>query len=379
MTREATTSRSEEAMTDRPSSLLWEEARDRETREEIYRFRYEQYFFRREYLPGTDHDGRRVWLPHDDVSRHFLLRTQEGRIVAVGTATPADAPAVCDEWRTMLELDALHDILGLTTIISRVIVAAEERNGPLFGQMCLRLASLLLEEGFRFAVHYCAPAVVSLYERLGYRIYGRGKNLESGAFRLPMMLVADDVEHLRRVRSPLRRAVGGGDTLATGDVLAKSAETIGDYDLLLFGRHASDGETAQTGPVTAAFLGIPQITLATSLDVQDGWAVCTRDTEDSTELVRAKLPALVTVCAEINEPRYATGAGIMNALKKPRATLDCKDLEADPTRCGIPGSPSDTKRLFEPKRDKIDTSIFSGDAAEIARQFVDMLESQHLI
>lgn len=211
MTREATTSRSEEAMTDRPSSLLWEEARDRETREEIYRFRYEQYFFRREYLPGTDHDGRRVWLPHDDVSRHFLLRTQEGRIVAVGTATPADAPAVCDEWRTMLELDALHDILGLTTIISRVIVAAEERNGPLFGQMCLRLASLLLEEGFRFAVHYCAPAVVSLYERLGYRIYGRGKNLESGAFRLPMMLVADDVEHLRRVRSPLRRAVGGGD------------------------------------------------------------------------------------------------------------------------------------------------------------------------
>ena len=149
--------------------------------------------------------------------------------------------------------------------------------------------------------------------------------------------------------------------------------------MLIFGRHASDGETAQTGPVTAALLGIPQITLATSLDVQDGWAVCTRDTEDSTELVRAKLPALVTVCAEINEPRYATGAGIMKALKKPRATLDCKDLEADPARCGIPGSPSVTKRLFEPKREKIDTSIFSGDAAEIARQFVDMLESQHLI
>lgn len=175
------------------------------------------------------------------------------------------------------------------------------------------------------------------------------------------------------------RAFGGADTLATGYVLAKAAEKIGDYDLLIFGRHASDGETAQTGPVTAAFLGIPQITLATSLDVQDGWAVCTRDTEDSTELVHAKLPALVTVCAEISEPRYATGAGIMKALKKPRATLDCKDLEADPARCGIPGSPSVTKRLFEPKREKIDTSIFSGDAAEIARQFVDMLESQHLI
>ena len=197
-------------MSGKPSSLLWEEARDNETREAVYRFRYEQYFFRREYLPGTDHDRRRVWLPHDDVSRHFLLRTQEGRIVAVGTATPADAPCIWKEWRTMLELDALHDMLGLTTIISRVIVSAEERNGPLFGHMCLRLATLLLSEGFRFAVHYCAPAMVSLYERLGYRLYGCGKNLESGAFRLPMMLVADDVRHLQRVRSPLRRAVGEG-------------------------------------------------------------------------------------------------------------------------------------------------------------------------
>lgn len=175
------------------------------------------------------------------------------------------------------------------------------------------------------------------------------------------------------------RAFGGADTLATGYVLAKAAEKIGDYDLLIFGRHASDGETAQTGPVTAAFLGVPQITLATSLDVQDGWAVCTRDTEDSTETVRAKLPALVTVCAEINSPRYASGAGIIKALRKPRTTWNHEDLGADPAKCGIPGSLSVTKRLFEPKREKIDTVIFSGEKAEIAKQFVDMLEAQHLI
>ena len=148
---------------------------------------------------------------------------------------------------------------------------------------------------------------------------------------------------------------------------------------MIFVRHASDGETAQTGPVTAAFLGVPQITLATSLDVQDGWAVCTRDTEDSTETVRAKLPALVTVCAEINSPRYASGAGIIKALRKPRTTWNHEDLGADPAKCGIPGSPSVTKRLFEPKREKIDTVIFSGEKAEIAKQFVDMLEAQHLI
>lgn len=175
------------------------------------------------------------------------------------------------------------------------------------------------------------------------------------------------------------RAFGGADTLATGYVLAKAAEKIGDYDLLLFGRHASDGETAQTGPIVAAFLGIPQITLAESLEIEDGWAVAKRSTEDGTETVQAKLPALVTVCGEINEPRYATPINIMKALKKPRQVLDCAGLDADPAKCGIPGSPSVTKRLFEPKHEHVDTVMFTGDADEAAKKFVDMLEAQHLI
>lgn len=175
------------------------------------------------------------------------------------------------------------------------------------------------------------------------------------------------------------RAFGGADTLATGYVLAKAAEKIGDYDLLLFGRHASDGETAQTGPVVAAFLGVPQITLASSLSVEDGWAVAQRTTEDGTETVRAKLPALVTVCGEINEPRYATPINIMKAMKKPRQVWDHEALQADVAKCGIPGSPSVTKRLFEPVHAQLDTEFFTGDTDEMAKQFVDMLEARHLI
>lgn len=175
------------------------------------------------------------------------------------------------------------------------------------------------------------------------------------------------------------RAFGGADTLATGYVLAKAAEKIGDYDLLIFGRHASDGETAQTGPVTAAFLGIPQITLAETLDVQDGWVYARRSTEDCTETVRAKMPALVTVCGEINEPRYPTPINIMRALKKPRVVWNHEDLDADPAKCGVPGSPSITKRLFEPARGNVDTVLFTGDVSDMAKQFVDMLEAQHLI
>ena len=175
------------------------------------------------------------------------------------------------------------------------------------------------------------------------------------------------------------RAFGGADTLATGYVLAKAAEKTGDYDLLIFGRHASDGETAQTGPIVAAYLGIPQITLAESLEIEDGWAVATRTTEDCTQKVRAKLPALVTVCAEINKPRYPTPINIMKALKKPRKVWDHGELDADPAKCGIPGSPSVTKRLFEPARGNVDTTLFAGDEQEMARQFADMLQARHLI
>ena len=88
------------------------------------------------------------------------------------------------------------------------------------------------------------------------------------------------------------RAFGGADTLATSYTLAMAARKIGDYDLLLFGRHAVDGDTAQTGPATAAQLGIPQITLASSIDVQDGYVICDRVLETCTQKVRARLPAL---------------------------------------------------------------------------------------
>ena len=96
------------------------------------------------------------------------------------------------------------------------------------------------------------------------------------------------------------RALGGADTLATGYPLAKAAEKLGDYDLLICGRHATDAETAQTGPIIAAFLGIPQVTLVDKVSIEDGYAICRRMLPDRYETVKVKLPALITVCSEIN-------------------------------------------------------------------------------
>lgn len=175
------------------------------------------------------------------------------------------------------------------------------------------------------------------------------------------------------------RAFGGADTLATAYTLSKAAEKIGNFDLLLFGRHAIDGDTAQTGPATAAFLGLPQITLAKSIEVENGWVCCERILEDSVQKVKAKLPAVVTVTGEINTPRYPTPINIMKALKKPRGVWTSADLDCDMHQIGIKGSPSSTKKVFEPLKRNTETTYFSGKPDIMAAEFVDMLESEHLI
>lgn len=185
-------------------SFLWEEALSAHEREAVYHFRYKQYFETHKDLPGTDAAKGRVWLPHDEKSRHFLVRSLDGAIVGAATATLATEPSLLEEWQTILELKRLQKILAETVIISRAIVAEPERYSTLFGKICLRLASTFLDQGCHYAVHYCAPARISLYERLGYRLYGCGHNLHSGVYRLPMLLVADDTPYFQRVRSPFR-------------------------------------------------------------------------------------------------------------------------------------------------------------------------------
>lgn len=175
------------------------------------------------------------------------------------------------------------------------------------------------------------------------------------------------------------RALGGADTLATGYPLAKAAEKIGDYDLIICGRHATDAETAQTGPIIAAFLGIPQVTLVDKLSVEDGFAICRRLLPDRYETVKVRLPALVTVCSEINTPRYPTPINIMKALKKPRAVWNAADLGCEPDMIGIPGSPSSNKKIFEPPKRMTETTFFQGDAEAVARAIADALEAEKII
>jgi electron transfer flavoprotein beta subunit len=96
----------------------------------------------------------------------------------------------------------------------------------------------------------------------------------------------------------------GADTLATSLVLQKAIEKIGRYDLVLAGRQAIDGDTAQVGPQTAEKLGIPQITYAESvLEIADGRITAQRALDTGSEIVRCQMPCLLTVVGSANTPR----------------------------------------------------------------------------
>ena len=100
---------------------------------------------------------------------------------------------------------------------------------------------------------------------------------------------------------------------------------------------------------------------------------------DMRQRVRAKLPAAVTVCGDINKPRYATPINIMKASKKPRSTWNAADLGCEASRIGVPGSPSSTKGLFEPEKHNADTVYFTGELDAMIKAFADMLQSEHII
>lgn len=95
------------------------------------------------------------------------------------------------------------------------------------------------------------------------------------------------------------RAFGGADTLATGYVLSMAAKKLGSFDLAIFGNKASDAETAQTGPVTAGFLGLPLITSVDGIELDGSAIVCRRSFTNGIETSKTELPAVITVTPAI--------------------------------------------------------------------------------
>ena len=143
-------------------------------------------------------------------------------------------------------------------------------------------------------------------------------------------------------------AFAGSDTLATSYILAAAIRCIGPFDLILCGRQAIDGDTAQTGPALAEFLDIPQITFAKKININKGAVLAVRETEHGTETWRASLPALVTITKPEFEPRSPTLSAKLAAKRAGVSVLTIDDIEADPVRCGLKGSPTMVRSSYTP-------------------------------
>lgn len=142
------------------------------------------------------------------------------------------------------------------------------------------------------------------------------------------------------------RKFGGADTLATSYTLSQAIRTL-DYDLIIAGRQAIDGDTAQVGPQIAEQLGLPQITYVEEASF-DGKQTLTvrKSTEEGHEMLEVDLPCMLTLLATANEPRYMRVRGIVEAFDKEVEVWNSESFETDPARLGLKGSPTSVKKAF---------------------------------
>jgi electron transfer flavoprotein beta subunit len=175
------------------------------------------------------------------------------------------------------------------------------------------------------------------------------------------------------------RAFAGADTWATATTLGYALKKIGDFDLVLAGRQAIDGDTAQVGPQLAEFLKVPQVTYVRELTVEGGKVRAQRAVEDGYEDIEAALPALLTITKEANTPRYPHAGAIISAYRERQVTRwGVSDIDADPETLGLKGSPTQVKRSFSPPP-KEPGQIIKGSPSEAAKDLVAILRQKNII
>lgn len=175
------------------------------------------------------------------------------------------------------------------------------------------------------------------------------------------------------------RRFAGSDTLATSYTLAMAIEKLAPYHLIICGKQASDGDTAQVGPGIAVHLDLPQITYVRKIEeLREDYIRAERLIEEGYEVIESSLPALITVVKEINEPRLPSLKGKLRANKMQIPVWTAEDINADPDRIGLTGSPTVVKTIFSPPP-RSGGKIFTGDPKECAAKLVDELIEKGIV
>lgn len=174
------------------------------------------------------------------------------------------------------------------------------------------------------------------------------------------------------------RAFGGADTWATSTTLAAALRKL-EYDLIITGRQAIDGDTAQVGPQIAEHLKLPNISYAEEIKIEDNTITVKRQYEDRYHILRAKLPILITALAELNDPRYMSPGGIFDAYREKQVTVwTLKDLDVDLDNIGLKGSPTKVKKSFT-KGAKQAGKVYNVSPQESAEIIVNKMKEKFIL
>jgi electron transfer flavoprotein beta subunit len=183
------------------------------------------------------------------------------------------------------------------------------------------------------------------------------------------------------------RDFSGADTWATAYTLAQAIRRIGEYDVILCGRQAADGDTGQVGPGVATQLGIAQLTYVSkirALDLEARTITVERLVEEGCEVVTSPLPCLVTVVKDINSPRYPSFLGIRKANKREYPTWTAEDLcsetGADQECFGLIGSPTKVVKVFTPQPREGECELMTEeDPAQAAEALADRILAEKIL
>lgn len=175
------------------------------------------------------------------------------------------------------------------------------------------------------------------------------------------------------------RVLGGADTWATSSTIAGALRNI-DYDIIITGRQAIDGDTAQVGPQIAEHLGIPVISYAEDIKVDGDSVVVKRQFDDRYHMLKAKMPVLITALSELNDPRYMTPGGIFDAYKKDITVWGRADLkDVDDSDISLSGSPTKIAKASDKVRKGAGEKVALDTPQESADYIIAKLEEKHII
>ena len=175
------------------------------------------------------------------------------------------------------------------------------------------------------------------------------------------------------------RVLGGADTWATSTTLAGAIRNL-EYDLIITGRQAIDGDTAQVGPQIAEHLQLPVISYAQDIKIDGDKVVVQRQYDDRYHVLEAQMPCLVTALAELNEPRYMTPGGIFDACKAEITTWGRADLkDVEDCNLGLAGSPTKIAKASDKVRKGAGVKVTPDSPEEAAAYIVEKLQEKHVI